>query len=63
MITDTDNLYRTPRIKYANARHLYEVETAPGMAGIVEVEAMDRAHACRLAERAGYTVRSVNMVG
>lgn len=40
--------------------HLYEIETETGA---VRVEASNRAHARRIAERMGHTVRSVNMIG
>lgn len=40
--------------------HLYEIETD---AGVVRIDARSRAHARRIAERMGHTVRSVNMIG
>lgn len=43
-----------------SARHVYSVGTTQGA---VEVYANDGLHAVRIAERAGYVVRDVNMVG
>lgn len=44
----------------AKSAHLYEVGTTVGK---IEVHANTRAIARRIAERAGYVVRDVNMVG
>lgn len=47
-----------------NAKHAYDVEVGNGkLEGFVNVKANSRAQAARLVERAGYVVRSVNMVG
>jgi len=48
------------RLVKANTKHLYEVEVT---GGFVEVEANTRSQAMARAEKAGYVVRSVNMVG
>jgi hypothetical protein len=45
----------------ANAKHLYEIGVSPNE--VIEVEANNRAQAAKIAEKAGYTVRDVNMVG
>ena len=51
-------------IKNDKARHSYDVEVGDGrMDGYVTVEANSRDQAARIAERAGYVVRSVNMIG
>jgi hypothetical protein len=42
------------------AKHLYEIGTANGR---IEVQANNRSQAERIAEKAGYVVRDVNMVG
>ncbi|WVS23938.1 hypothetical protein QkW1_15 [Ralstonia phage QkW1] len=42
------------------AKHLYELGTETGR---IEVLADSRAQARKIAERAGYAVRDVNMVG
>jgi hypothetical protein len=44
----------------ANYKHGYEIETN---SGDVKVYANNRAQAARFAEKAGYTVRSVNFTG
>ena len=44
-----------------NSAHLYEID-AQGV-GIIEVNANTAAQSRRIAEKAGYIVRSVNMVG
>lgn len=53
-----------------NAKHAYDVYInmpegleAKGHEAIIEVYANNRDQACRIAEKAGYTVRSVNMTG
>lgn len=43
------------------APHAYEVEVAPGE--YVKVYAVNRTQAASIAKRAGYTVRSVGMIG
>jgi len=47
------------------AAHLYELEVEPkdGVTPRVQVDANNRDQAARIAEQAGYVVRSVNMVG
>jgi hypothetical protein len=42
------------------AKHLYEIGTDNGR---IEVHAHNRSQAERIAEKAGYVVRDVNMVG
>lgn len=49
------------RLVKADSKHLYEVEVQPK--GYVEVEANTSAQAVSRAEKAGYEVKSVNMVG
>lgn len=53
------------RLGPANAKHLYDVETTgkDGERIIIQVEANNRDQAARIAVKAGYEVRSVNMVG
>lgn len=48
------------RIEDKNAKHSYEVEVK---GGYVKVDANTRTQAAKRAEKAGYTVRSVNLVG
>ena len=43
------------------APHAYEVEVTPGE--YVKVYAVNRTQAASIAKRAGYTVRSVGMIG
>lgn len=52
------------RIGNKSASHLYCIEVElNGQRGEVEVDANNRAQASAIAEKAGYEVRSVNMVG
>lgn len=45
--------------------HAYDIEVsdAAGNLSTIRVEARNRSQAARKAEKAGYTVRSVNMIG
>lgn len=55
-----------PRIYTPNTKHLYEISFADAEgkhAGTVQVEANNRSQATRLAEKNGYAVRDINMVG
>jgi hypothetical protein len=48
----------------SKAAHQYDVEVGVGRCeGYVVVDAANRNHAERIATKAGYVVRSVNMVG
>lgn len=58
---------KTPSVRLGdrkNAKHLYNVEV-DGLTGpfTIEVDANNSVNATRIASRAGYFVRSVNMVG
>lgn len=48
------------RLGNKQAKHLYEVGTDKGR---IEVDANNRSQAVKLAEKHGYIVRDVNMVG
>ena len=53
------------RIVMPNTKHLYDVNVKDmyGNRGTIEVEANNRAQAQRFAERYGYEVFSINLVG
>lgn len=47
-----------------NMAHRYDVGASKdGIIVLLDIRAQNRDHAARIAERAGYTVRDVNMVG
>lgn len=51
-------------IRNTAAKHSYDVEVMKdGMIGLVAVEANNRSQAASIVAKAGYEVRSVNMVG
>jgi hypothetical protein len=49
------------RINTQNTEHLYEIEISA--AEKIEVEANTRSQAASIAKKAGFEVRSVNMIG
>lgn len=51
----------TPAITDRNSKHTFAVEYAPNKE--VRVDANNRTQAAARAKKAGYTVRSVNMLG
>lgn len=57
--------YVTLRVRAARASHAYDVEVArvDGDVTTLRVTAYTRASAASIARKAGYTVRSVNMIG
>jgi hypothetical protein len=53
-----------PRINTPNSTHLYTLTVIKdNVRGSVDVEARNRDQAARIAQRAGYEVHDVNMVG